>query len=61
VAKVDVVAEQKDKQQFADIFLLLIAIQSLVTLTIIGTQTRQDYTNIMSADEYKLNEGVFQS
>jgi len=39
VAKVNVVAKQEDKQQFAHIFLLLISIQSLVTLTTIETNT----------------------
>jgi len=41
VAEVNVVAEQKDKQQFADIFLLLVSIQSLVALTTIKTTLLQ--------------------
>ena len=32
MAKVDVVAEEEDEEQFADILLLLVSVQRLVTL-----------------------------
>jgi len=58
VAEVNVMAKKEDKQQFADILLLLISIQSLVALKTIEKKNMAKFTNFTLASEQVLPDCI---